>query len=99
MKKWTRTGLRLWLAMTSLVGFLFGWIVLAHSGKPAPLINPDAASVNGTAQTLAQPLPPVPSLDQFTSQNNTGRGFQGFTNNSNSQAFNFRAPRLRTMGS
>jgi hypothetical protein len=61
--KFLKHGLRTWVAVTSITGFLGGWAVFAHAEKP----------VSSTAQQ-AQPaqiqmaplptLPPIPSLNQ-----------------------------------
>jgi len=32
-------GLRIWISAASLFGFLVGWILFAHSNKPAPLFQ------------------------------------------------------------
>jgi hypothetical protein len=60
--KFIKNGLRTWVAVTSIVGFLGGWAVFAHAEKP----------VSSTAQQPAQQiemaplptLPAIPSLDQ-----------------------------------
>ncbi len=72
------------IAAGSVAGFVGGWALLAHSGKPVdaaapqPVIN-QAASNPLRPQDLigrqVQPLQPLPSLGQFS------------------------APRLRTRGS
>jgi hypothetical protein len=79
--------LRLWIAGASMAGFVGGWALLAHSPKPAPLINATPA-----VATLP-PLQPVPSI-------NGGGGGQlpFFSQPSVSQPRAF-APRLRTGGS
>jgi hypothetical protein len=62
MKK-TKAVLRVWLASISMGGFLGGWILLAHSPKPAssanPVTNANVAAID-PLPTLA-PLPPIGS--------------------------------------
>ena len=53
-----KTVIRIWIATTSVAGFLGGWTLLAHSGKPAPLQEQPAISEPATLPTLA-PLPPI----------------------------------------
>src|SRR4029453_17409898 len=66
--KLLKLGLRVWLATTTAGGFLAGWAMLAHSGKPAPVTMPvaDEPAVAAAAPALTPtPLPtlaPVPSL-------------------------------------
>lgn len=76
-----KSGMRIWIALTSLVSFLGGWILFSHAGKPAPLFNssaqptPDAttdrtsSTTSSTTNLVLQPLPtlaPIPSLDELT---------------------------------
>ena len=70
-----KNSLRLVLATTSVFGFLGGWVVLAHSGKPAPTQSAQpaiAAPAPITLPTLAplgdpstnlQPLPALPPMN------------------------------------
>ncbi len=68
-----KSSLRIWIAATSLVGFLGGWGLLAHAAKPVPFENPPGITapaplptleplppLNGSSINL-QPLPPLPS--------------------------------------
>ncbi len=52
----TRLGFRIWLAMASVTGFLGGWILLAHSPKPAQPA-PRAPLVEITPLPTLEPLP------------------------------------------
>lgn len=68
-----KLGLRIWIAITSIVSFLGGWALFSHSGKPAPLFSSPATDTPVTAAQQVQPslaplptLPPVPSLDSLT---------------------------------
>jgi hypothetical protein len=86
--KFFRKLLRYWIAIASVLSFLGGWVILAHSPKPVQPI---------TAQASAQPaLPPIQAFGSDV--NNNGLGF--FSNNS--QAIPQRSsgfPSLRTRGS
>jgi hypothetical protein len=80
--------LRYWIAFASILTFLGGWIILAHSPKP---VMP--ASAQATAQST---LPPIQAFG--SNPDNTSPGF--FQNNS--QSFPGRSsglPLLRTRGS
>ena len=83
--------LRYWIAIASVLSFLGGWIILAHS--PKPVLPGSTAS-----QSLAA-LPPIQAYGNDI--NNNGLGF--FSNNApaNSQTIqpNTGFPRLRTRGS
>jgi hypothetical protein len=101
-----KLGLRVWIAITSLLSFLGGWMILSHSGKPASLFTDTSASLPDPtvqSQVLLPTLQPIPSLDDLAVSGvlqpltalsapsvNTAT-----TNNSNF----FAAPRLRTRGS
>ncbi len=94
--KHTKLGLRVWIGLTSVAAFLFGWMFLAHSPKPAV-----AASQNAPLPQVQQmqltPLPTLAPLGSLPSQNNSGQSIQQFpTFPQNSQSF---TPRLRTRGS
>ena len=68
----TKIGLRIWIGISTVIGFLVGWMMLAHSGKPAPagVVAAQSAADNQGAATstpAAIPtLPPIPSLDDLT---------------------------------
>lgn len=70
-----KLGLRIWIAVTSIISFLGGWALFSHAGKPAPLFptntsNTDvqaASPVQSTGPSVMPTLPPIPSLDQLTS--------------------------------
>ncbi len=81
--------LRYWFAITSVLSFMAGWIILAHSPKP---VQPTKA-----ANDIA-PLPTLPPIQTFGNNNN---GFGFFSNNNaqtNSQS-GLGFPRMRTGGS
>ncbi len=82
--------LRFWIAIASLLSFLGGWVILAHSPKP----------VQTQAETVQSPaLPALPPIQAYGSNvNNNGLSF--FSNNAptNSQPITG-MPRLRTRGS
>jgi cytoskeletal protein RodZ len=101
MKRLTN-GIKVWIAGSTLVGFLTGWSVLAHSGgivadstTPAP-----ASQMTVSTQTTTQ----IPSLDTSTTATSAG------TVSSDNQSQSLQqlsapavvarnAPRLRTSGS
>ncbi len=92
MNKFQRK-LRLVIAAGSAVGFLSGWALLAHAGKP---IAADALTAN-TESSITVPVS-LPPLD-FSALEASG-------NSSNVQSFapqpmfqSFSRPRLRTGGS
>jgi hypothetical protein len=88
----TKNFLRIWFAITSVLSFIGGWIILAHSPKP---VQP--TSTKGTNELA--PLPTLPPIQTFgTSNNNNGFGlFSQGTNNNPSSGFGF--PTMRTGGS
>jgi len=83
-----RIALRVWIASTSLAGFLAGWGLLAHAPKPAPLVTPAPAA----AEVSLPPLPTLPPLNlnggslQLQQLPSVKQNFGGFS-------------RLRTRGS
>ena len=58
MKKLLRY-LRALIAAGSAIGFLTGWILVAHAGKPAPVSAPPPMS----APAPSLDLPPLPSIN------------------------------------
>ncbi len=56
--------LRLLIATSSVLGFLGGWILLAHAGKPAQ----DTAPAIGVAPAPIPTLPPLPDLKSPSAQ-------------------------------
>ncbi len=98
MKQPIKLGLRVWIAITSILSFLFGWALFSHSGKPAPLIvnQPDASQLS-PSQFQSPNLPPVPSIDQLTSGSSSG-GLQPLQSLSQNTSPNF-FPRFRSRGS
>ena len=61
MHKLTKPFLHLWISLVSVLSFGFGWVFLAHSQKPAPLVAPQVQTF--TPSTPA--LEPIPSLDDY----------------------------------
>jgi hypothetical protein len=82
--------IRIWIATVSLVGFMGGWLLLAHAGKPAPLQVQTPNSV-----TVLPTLPPLPSLDSQS----LGSSSFGFQSQPVPQVSSRGFPRLRTSGS
>lgn len=60
-----KSGLRLWITLTSVASFMLGWVMLVHAPKPPQF------SINVSAPTL-DPLPP---LFDSTSNNNQNQQF------------------------
>ena len=85
MKRY-KLGLRLWIALSSVVGFFGGWALLAHSPKPAPP-EPQSAQVE---------LAPLPTLAPIPSLNDPNRNFQQLPD---LPQVSMSIPRLRTGGS
>ncbi len=84
--------LRLWIGVASIVGFLGGWVMLAHSGKPVPFFASTisssgvntAVSSSGAGQAVngSDPYSLVPTLPPLVTLQNSG----GSTSSSSSQA-------------
>jgi hypothetical protein len=80
--------LRYWIAIASVLSFLGGWVILAHSPKP---VQPETLQ-----QTAVLNLPPIQAFG--SDANGNGLGF--FPNNSQANPQpGFGMPRLRTRGS
>jgi hypothetical protein len=93
-----KLGLRVWIAITSILSFLLGWALFSHSGKPAPLIvTQPGISQQSQSQFQAPNLPPVPSIDQLTSGNNSA-SVQALPSLPQTTSPNF-YPRFRSRGS
>ena len=89
MHKLTKPLLHLYLSLASVAAFAIGWVFLAHSPKPAPLLAaPSQVQVSNSVQPT---LEPIPSLNDYLNSNTSSVPlFQ-------SPAVTF--PRLRTRGS
>jgi hypothetical protein len=57
-----KIGLRIWIAAVSVVSFLMGWIMFAHSGKPVSVLGQSSQPQPVQASQL-QPIPTLPPLD------------------------------------
>ena len=86
-----RKVLRYWIAIASVLSFLGGWVILAHSPKP---VQPQAL-----ASQFSKALPALPPIQAYgSSVNNNGLGF--FSNNAPAASQpSAGMPRLRTRGS
>ena len=81
--------LRYWMAIASVLSFLLGWVILAHSPKPVPTV---------TVQPAVLPnLPPIQAYSS-TGNNNNGLGFFSNTAPANTQPSQG-MPLLTTRGS
>ncbi len=56
-----KLALHIWIAVTSVLSFVGGWVVFSHSTRPAVLIPSLATTSAQTASALA----PIPSLDSL----------------------------------
>ena len=86
-----KIGLRVWFAITSLLSFLFGWILFSHADKPAPLFSSSSATSQQSVDVLPT-LQPIPSLNDLTSS-----GLQSLPSQSNLTFGSL--PRMRLGGS
>ena len=66
LMKLIKLGLRIYIAISTVFGFLVGWILLAHSGKPTAN-NVAAEGAQAITSYKLDPLPPVPSLNDLVS--------------------------------
>lgn len=88
--------LRLWIGIASLAGFLGGWVMLAHSGKPAPFFSSSVSSsaVNSASAGSGQALNPsdpnsiVPTLPPLP----TLQGSSGTTTSSSQSSIQLSVP-------
>ncbi len=80
-----KRGMRVWITVASVFSFLGGWVLLAHSNKPAPL-------------QVAQPSVSSPSTSSPFQPANPGFNSGGFSFPFQSQT-TFNRPFLRTGGS
>jgi hypothetical protein len=92
MQKYSKTIMHLWISIVSLGAFVFSWVFLVHSPKPAPLavVKPQISQ----ASTSNQGLQPIPSLNDFLKA-----GSRQVQQSSPSFSTNTVQPRLRTRGS
>lgn len=96
-----KLGLRIWIAITSILSFLGGWALFSHAGKPAPLFPSSSASSAAALSQQPAPmptLPPVPSIDQLVNGSASNSGLQQLPSISSMPSQSF-LPRMRTMGS
>ena len=92
----TKIGLRVWLGLSSIVAFLGGWMLLAHSPKPATAASQNPVQLQ-VQQMQLTPLPTLAPLQSLPGQNGSSQGIQQFpTFPQTGQTFQ---PRLRTRGS
>jgi hypothetical protein len=96
MHKISKTLIHIWISVVSLGAFVFSWVLLVHSPKPAPLIqtqsNDTSASQVSSINTTS--LQPIQSLSDYLKAGS--RTVQ--VPQSNITA-NTTRPRLRTRGS
>jgi hypothetical protein len=93
MDKYQRK-LRLVIATGSAVGFLGGWALLAHSGKPVAADMPTVDT--GSSITIPASLPPI-NFSALEAQGSSSGSIQPLMTQPSFQTFS--RPRLRTGGS
>ena len=90
-----KLGLRVWIALTTVLGFLAGWVVVAH--------NAPTAALTATRQPAASTPAPTSSFDSSSALGGTSSaGSQSQAQSVQSfpaQRFGRSTPRLRTGGS
>jgi hypothetical protein len=92
-----QTLLKVWITVASVAAFLFGWIVLGHSGKPVSASASTTPLDTTTSQLAPLPtLPPLPSLS--SSGGNTLQALPLIQSQVQQPSSSF-LPRLRTRGS
>jgi hypothetical protein len=95
-----KIGLRVWIALTSLLSFLGGWVILSHSGKPAALFIDQTTSLPDPvvqSQVLLPTLEPIPDLADLTASGSL-QPLPSISSAPSVAANNF-VPRMRTRGS
>ncbi len=91
--KLMKFGLRVWIALSAVVGFMAGWVVVAHNGPTAALSATQQSAVNTAAGQSAPALTsPLGSTNVSGSQSQSAIS-------SPAQTFSRSTPRLRTGGS
>jgi hypothetical protein len=84
--------LRYWIGIASVLSFLGGWVILAHSPKPVQ------STPSSAAQSVALPtLPPIQAYGGGV--NNNGLNFFSNNNSQSSPQPSSSVPMLRTRGS
>jgi hypothetical protein len=83
-----RIALHYWFALISILSFLIGWGMLAHSLKP---IQP---AQTGSSSSIS--LPALPPIQAFGTGDGSGNGLNFSAPSNSSTTF---SPRLRTGGS
>lgn len=85
----SRKLLRIWLTISSLIGFVAGWIFLSHTAE--------AKTVNQVGNTTVQ-MPEIQPIPTLNSQSSGGNNVQTFSVNPNPPQQSF-SPEFRTGGS
>lgn len=67
-----KIGLRIWIAAVSVVSFIVGWVMFAHSGKPVSILG-QSSQLQPVQASQLQPIPTLPPLNfndpQLSTQN------------------------------
>jgi hypothetical protein len=64
MHKFNKTIMHVWISFVSLGAFLFSWVLLVHSPKPAPLAVLEPIIARSAPSDQAR-LEPIPSLNDL----------------------------------
>jgi hypothetical protein len=84
-----KMGLHIWIAAASVGSFLAGWVMFAHSAKPASILSQSSQPVQASQIQAIPTLPPLNDLQL---------GSQGFQTLQQQPQMSLQ-PRLRTGGS
>lgn len=103
MNRIHKTIIHIWISIVALAAFVFSWVLLAHSPKPAPLVQTQSNSSTGSnaAQTTTidqTGLAPIKSLNDYLNSSASTNQVQSIQPNVNVNT-NVARPRLRTRGS
>ncbi len=66
MKQVYKLGARIWITLISVISFLLGWVMFAHSNKP---VSAQAAQNSSTPADNSSQLAPIPTLPPIQSFN------------------------------
>lgn len=96
MHKISKTIIHIWISVVSLGAFVFSWVFLVHSPKPAPLIPAQSNATPETTTIDTTQLQPIPSLNDYLKSGSVS--VQPLQQSPSTNTTTVR-PRLRTRGS
>ncbi len=85
--------LRIWIAVTSFIGFMIGWVFLAQTSEAEFVTNANTGGLE------IYSLPPIPSVNGISNHSLETDSVQMFTFDQSVQPQQTFAPALRTGGS